>query len=735
MLTVEKTAQSIRVGVYLSAFIPLLVSGWFIFPYISGKGFAFRILTELLLVLWVYLMVIDRRFRPRITPLTTSVFVLMALYTLAAALGVNPFQSFWSNLERMHGVVDMLHLGAFFLITASVFRTPQHWKKLFIFFAIGGALVTLMGYGELIYMLAASSTPQRIIATIGNASFLAGYLLFNLLILSWLCLDARGKVARFCIGALLVLESALIFLTGTRGAFLALGVGLLIFALGSLWNAWKNKGGGKRYAAVLLGAAAVCVLLFSYREPLANLPLVGRHFNFSLEEYKESPRALIWKLSLRAAQERPFLGWGPENFIYAYNQYYDPRLSNEEIFFDRAHNLFLDWLIDAGLFGLLAYLTVLVLAARAAWSRWRASTRGILFFSFLGAYIVHTFFVFDTGVSLILLFLILAYLASHAMSAQMPPETERRDKRAAQETNERRVRYYPVLPAAAVVFLIGTFFINLKPMYAAYFGMQSLRAAERRDDAAAARFLQKSLASPGLADRDIRFSASVIAHNLIQGGALQRDSAFVETVTSALKTALQKNPRDLMSRIQLSYILAKQGRFEEMIAFIEEGLRMFPRKQQLIFLWVEYRIAVGDFENAFVGAQEAYRLDQQNSLAVQYVLLTSILSRRTDYTEQILEKENNPNLRHLIPNINAYAVIGAYDQVLAGWLKYAAAFPSEPQYRRNVAFAYLKLNEGQKAIEALTEAIALDPSFKEKGAGFIRAIQNDTVIAEKILEK
>jgi O-antigen ligase len=58
-------------------------------------------------------------------------------------------------------------------------------------------------------------------------------------------------------------------------------------------------------------------------------------------------------------KEKPVFGWGQENFNYVFNKYYNPAMFDQEQWFDRAHNEFLDWLIAGGLPAFFLYISLL----------------------------------------------------------------------------------------------------------------------------------------------------------------------------------------------------------------------------------------------------------------------------------------------------------------------------------------------------------------------------------------
>lgn len=73
-------------------------------------------------------------------------------------------------------------------------------------------------------------------------------------------------------------------------------------------------------------------------------------------------RPLIWEMSEKVISQKPYLGWGPDNFERIFELNYDNRLLQDEYgneaWFDRAHNVFIDQLVDHGFIGLVLYVSL-----------------------------------------------------------------------------------------------------------------------------------------------------------------------------------------------------------------------------------------------------------------------------------------------------------------------------------------------------------------------------------------
>jgi O-antigen ligase len=148
-------------------------------------------------------------------------------------------------------------------------------------------------------------------------------------------------------GAAMVGALGLVFLSGSRGALLAL-VPLLISWWISASRVWKW---------VALGIAVVGIIVFAS----------GR---FRTAESLANSRTQIWQVAQKAFQQAPFTGIGIDNF----GEYYVNNRPMDVIAPDpsHAHNLLLHLLAESGLIGLAAFCVlwgaVIVYLVRArAW--------------------------------------------------------------------------------------------------------------------------------------------------------------------------------------------------------------------------------------------------------------------------------------------------------------------------------------------------------------------------------
>ncbi len=204
-------------------------------------------------------------------------------------------------------------------------------------------------------------------------------------------LPAAAGLAAYTL--LLAGQLAAIVLTQSRGPWIGIAAGLVCFVVLLALRGRRRR--------LLQGALTVAIpaalLLVIVNLPIAQLdafrqlPYVGRLGTLTdIRDGTGKVRALIWQGSLELLRERPapglgsdslaalrpFLGYGPDVMALASNKVYQPGLAQLEARNaspDRNHMGLLDHLVMTGLFGLLAYLAVVVTGLRQGWQHlWKA---------------------------------------------------------------------------------------------------------------------------------------------------------------------------------------------------------------------------------------------------------------------------------------------------------------------------------------------------------------------------
>jgi hypothetical protein len=148
----------------------------------------------------------------------------------------------------------------------------------------------------------------------------------------------------------------MIVLSGTRGAYIGVVAGAIVFLVLALFLADARY---RKSLFVVLGAGvAGTASLVVFRSAVEHaFPLIASRL-YSIFSIPPQ-RLLVWKLGWEAFLSRPILGWGQENFLYAFDKFFNPEIFRYELaLFDRPHNKIIDLLFAQGAIGLILYCAI-----------------------------------------------------------------------------------------------------------------------------------------------------------------------------------------------------------------------------------------------------------------------------------------------------------------------------------------------------------------------------------------
>ncbi len=370
---------------YAAPFCLVIVSSSTLFPFIVGKYTFFRTAVGLSLI---FLLLglgfgsyagyagngvkIKDKLKP---PLVIAMFLFVFIFVLASFFGADPSFSFWSNFERGEGGFQLLTLFSFFVLTTLLFSSEKDWQNFFIFWLI--AAVFVIGYGIFAHLGQSGykafaefmgpkiSAQSRFQGSLGNPAYTAPYLLLSVIFAFYLFINSASKIKKGVLLVLMAIFLVFFWLAQTRGTFLGLVAGGFMFFAYLIFNAKKG-----RWKFWLIGILAVLLAIGGTLYYFRNTKFVeqmpgGRLFQISLSDETAQTRLWTWGSAIKGFNERPILGWGPENFSIVFDKYFDIRhfVPNRasETWFDRAHSVYFDYLTETGILGLLSYLAVFVI--------------------------------------------------------------------------------------------------------------------------------------------------------------------------------------------------------------------------------------------------------------------------------------------------------------------------------------------------------------------------------------
>jgi tetratricopeptide (TPR) repeat protein len=314
-------------------------------------------------------------------------FFFFVDYVLATATSVAPRLSLWGSYERLQGLYTTSAYLVIFFSVAALLRTREQLERLLTTVLIVSFPVSLYG---VLQACGVDPLPwkenvtQRVTSTMGNPIFVAAFLIM----IAPLTLYRLGETGRqvmsdvrrpgmpsrherlrlflrlvaYCF--LLSAQLACSVLSQSRGPWLGLMVGLLLFAV-----LWLLAYGRRRWVVWLLGSGVVAALLLAVismpNSPLSfvrEVPYLGRFSR--VFERTGQVRILIWQGVVQLVSADPLravVGYGPETMFVVYSPHYPPELAQVEgrtALPDRSHNETFDTLVTTGFIGLTIHLCI-----------------------------------------------------------------------------------------------------------------------------------------------------------------------------------------------------------------------------------------------------------------------------------------------------------------------------------------------------------------------------------------
>ena len=719
---------------------PVLAFSSVIFPYTVPKVFAFRVLVEIAAVFYLYLVLkypvsfcakiichpersegssIDSSSRNDGTQndkkknshpersegssrfINFFVLVFLVVSLLSALFGADFYSSFWGNLERGGGVFGLLHFVVFFFLLQSVFRNHEEWIFLIKVSVFTSAIISLLAALQHFFNLGIL-LPQadRVYSLIGNAGVFGSYLVFNIFLAGYLALSesvilssatAGRRIYISLYSLFIILNSFALLLSGTRGAWLGLLAGTIVFLILSFFTPpssvipashpsvaageggqagiqanQKNSGsritapatpeqahscdGGrecgmtnKKKQIVFLFLVLIFILiisLFFIRNSsfIQTSPILSRLTSISLSDGTAQNRLILWQGAWRAWQSKPLLGWGGENFEIANNKYFDPRLAPYEAWYDRAHNFIFDYGVTLGWLGLLSYLAIFIAAGwllikplvspltrpltyfslRPLTSPLRnpladpvlaQATKNnfyfpIIFLSLLAAYLVQNLFIFDSFVSYLMLFFILALISNichpersegSSIDSSSRNDGTQNDKKESSHS-KRSEGSLNLSKNLLLLFVIGilSFVIysyNLKPFLSANYANQIL-SLPANEATQATPLLKNALALNSFASPEVTYQVTLdYIEKISQNPALAQNEEFYSLAAAELLKIIARSPNQSRNYVALSwldlYFSGQQStRLNESINLAQKVRQLSPNKKDAHLLLV-----------------------------------------------------------------------------------------------------------------------------------------------------
>lgn len=701
-------------ALFLTLFVPFIVatgSFWpnLFFPYITGKNFAFRILVEFALLCYVLLAMREPKYRPRASAIMWTVVAFAAWMAVATVFSVDPVKSFWSNFERMEGYVSLLHLFVWFIVTGAVLSASKLWDAFIdtsIFAsAVQGAWAVFQFLG---WLSISSQSGARSDTTFGNATYIAVYLLINFFLTLYMLARTGGSRNRATLqvlyGAALVLQTAGLLFTETRGAILGLVGGLIVSAVYLLVAAqgkeWKALRRTAVIAVIVFAVAGAGIFAARNTTVVKTTPVLHRLASISLTETTVTSRLnYIWPMALRGAMERPVTGWGQENFSFVFNKYYQPGMYNQEQWFDRAHNQFLDWLIAGGIPAFLLYIALYVLAALAVLRADALShAERAAFLGLLAGYAFNNLFVFDNLISAVYFFTLLAYL--HSISSRHTPSLA-----FSKPLGDHALAV--AAPVLAMVVLLGGWSLNAPGLARASALVSAIQTQEAgRNPAgvvvAVSKDPKKNLAEFKEALGDVAWPGNPLGlqettEQFLQyasglGGSSAIDPQVkLDIFTSArgaIDSLLLSRPGDARLELFAATFLSQFGQTAPAIEHLQKALAYSPHKQQIQIQMGLTLIQAGNAQDGVKYLKDAYEAATGNESALTFYAAGLYYAGQAPAADALLMEHFGTTVVDDAQLMQAYTNLKLYDRLIAVWKMRVNQSPNDAQKHLGLASVY-----------------------------------------------
>lgn len=694
-------------GIFAVPFLTLFVVDAFFFPFITGKNFAFRIIVEVALVAWVLLCLIDSTYRPKFSYIMGSFSILIVVMFFASLMAIDPHTSFFSNYERMDGFITLIHVFLYALMVGSVLTTKRQWSFFLhttLVVAIITALKAVAQYAD--------DPNFRVDSYLGNAAYLAIYMLFHIFIALWLFVESRFTLARVAYALAASTFVFVLFATGTRGTAIGLVAGALAMTIyvaifGAKFPQFRKIAAGSLALIVLSGLAFYAV---KDSEFVQSNPSLSRIANINLVE-DLAVRGTIWGMAWEGVKERPILGWGMGNFNYVFNERYDPFLFNQEQWFDRVHNIVLDWLIAGGFLGFIAYIgiflacfyyLVVVPLRRPDDMSFTVLERGVLIGILVG-YFTHNLVVFDNIISYIFFAVFLALLHSRVSTPiKQLPDTK----------VEPALFNQFVVPVAVVLLVVMIYTLHVPGMQAASDIIKGYRAAN--DPAAALAHFEAALERGSFARQEIVEQISQQAMNIARNPQVPEElrQRYVARAEAELRALALAKPGDARVHVFFSSFYRAIGNNEAALEQANIARELSPRKPSIILQQGIIAYTLNRPEEARDFFKEAYELDTRNTQAKEYYVALLFKLGENEAALAMVEPTDLPSFALNDFLISAADAAGAIDFLISLYEERVKARPEVDQNWASLAFLHYRAGNNEAAVEVLTRAGVVRPNFR-----------------------
>lgn len=797
----------IYIALAVVPFLAFYVSGFgvgaswntMLFPYITGKNFAFRIVIEIASAAWLLLMVLNKEYRPKKSVILYAYSAFVFVLLLADIFSVNPVRSFLSNYERMEGFISHAHIFLYFILLISIFKTEKAWGKYKEVLFISNIPVLALAFLQLLGL--ESFSPMKLLpslrdsihkyfyptqggsqldSSLGNSTYLAIYAVFFIFLFFISFLESKWNKNKnaWIYLVMTILNLIVLFYTQTRGAQIGFVIGVFVSAI-ILYFGGKKFEDLKIIRKTSIGIVVLILIGFVGLISLKNTSFIqnspslnklskvssfanpvyffGKASEIKTELYSPTStytsllaisgdgtftsRLLNIKMALSGFKERPILGYGQDNYFYVFSKYNDARMYSQEPWFDRTHNVFMDWLIAGGILGLLAYLS---LYFSALWIMWFSKfarhhknskqefTEKALLTGLLVAYFIHNIFVFDNLISYVLFIFV---LASIHLSFNGKKKVIVEKNLSSKEVKSKMLIFAPFVVIVLGASLYYLNFVYIKANRDIIAGL----SPEKRGSESALDALGRGLNSfkeasqiGGIAKLESREQFAQFGLNLVDQlrnanipqtpeylPVYSTVSNYLDSISVEYKTLVDiKNPDPRSLSIYATF-LRSINKNEEAIKYGKMAYELAPKKQTIAQEYIEELLVADKFSEANAVAKKMYLNDGSYNLSKTLLALTDVYVGNFIESENLLKSGDKYDLNQALEK--AYYATNNLNKLIPLLESNIKLDSTDVQSVILLAESYIDNNQKYMAIQVLNNLATQKPDLKDQIDAYIKS--------------
>lgn len=296
--------------------------------------------------------------------LDTPVILFGGAVIISVIFSISPSVSIWGQYQRQFSLITYIYILLIYFSAFTFIQKETNCKTILRVFELSAVFASLYAFLQVAGIDPLRIQPpgiERPISTFGNPVFLGGFLVI-LFPFSILNISLKKSLTLRILCPVIILGG--IIISGTRSAYIALFIEIIILILLLLIENKKDILHSKELKLISIISTSVFIIAVFYCIFYPDSFLVKR-INIFID-FENNTRFILWRDSINVFTKYPITGSGVAAFSMAFEEFYSTklRLVESSSYFDHPHNNFLNILYTMGVFGIVAYMLIIIQSIR-----------------------------------------------------------------------------------------------------------------------------------------------------------------------------------------------------------------------------------------------------------------------------------------------------------------------------------------------------------------------------------